>query len=115
IRKALNHAPETSHGMPDGITTIPHSTWKGNDEYVYGNTSPLTNLDDGSNSSVPDANESAEEAKSNDSSDKPSPEAILNDEKAADPAPATSKSPAVDKTNKSKPENVEDLINNIQD
>lgn len=115
MRQALNNTPQTSHGMPDGITTIPHSTWKGNDEYVYSNTSPLTNLDDGSNSSVPDANESSDEAKSNDSSDKASPEAILNDEKSAPPAPAVAKAPVVDKTNKSKTENVDDLINNIQD
>jgi penicillin-binding protein 1A len=111
MRQALNNTPQSSHNMPDGITVIPHSTWKNNDEYVYANTSPLTNLDDGSNSSVPDASESPEEAKSSDAPDKPSPEAILNDAKAAPAA----KVPADNKGSKSKPETVDDLINNIQD
>jgi len=116
MRQALNNTPQTSHSMPDGITTVPHSTWKGNDEYIYNNANALTNLDDsGGNGTVPDANESSDEGKNDDSSDKPSPEAILNDEKAAPKAPAAFKAPVVDKANKSKPESVDDLINNIQD
>jgi penicillin-binding protein 1A len=110
MRQALNNMPQSSHSMPEGITVIPHSTWKGNDDYVYGNTSPLANLDDGSNSSVPETSESPEETKSIDSSDKPSPEAILNDTKAAPAA----KAPAENKSGK-KPETVDDIINNIQD
>jgi penicillin-binding protein 1A len=42
----INDIPEVQLPMPDGIAVIQHSTWKGNDEYVYANESFINNLSD---------------------------------------------------------------------
>lgn len=119
MRQALNNTPQTSHSMPAGITVIPHSTWKNNDDYIYTNSSPLANLDNNADESAttPTSNESSTNNNASGATvGKPSPEAILNGESTAAPsATASVKTPVPDKPNNGKSENVDDLINNIQD
>ncbi|MCE3268581.1 MAG: penicillin-binding protein [Burkholderiales bacterium] len=106
MRQALKNTPQTSHSMPQGIIVIPHSTWKNNDEYIYANSSPLDNLE-----SETTTNESSSNGKDSASGVAAvSPEAILN-------GPDTNNQAKEATGNKTgnKPENVDDLINNIQD
>jgi len=48
MRQALGNSPQTQLPMPSGITVIPNSTWKNNDEYIYTGSIPLLLNDNGS-------------------------------------------------------------------
>lgn len=97
MRQALNNSPQTQLGMPSGITVLPNSTWKGNDEYVYSGSSAIAKLDDGSDATAPEEDESG-------------------NADASESSPTTQNTPA-NSTEKEqqKSGNMDDLIKNIQD
>lgn len=126
MRRALNNSPQIQLGMPSGITVIANSTWKNNDEYIYSDFTALANLDDG-----PDAiaQEESEASNNNASETKDEPSVTNgNNDTTANESPVINNDnnpivttghqtePAIGNSKKSeRPENIDDLINNIQD
>ncbi len=51
MRQALNGVPETSLPMPQGIKVLHNTTWKGNDEYEYNASTPISEATPSSESS----------------------------------------------------------------
>lgn len=103
MRQALQGMPETQLPMPSGITVLHNATWKGNDDYIYDGANPLnlTGPDDGESGTT------TPEPGNNPSASAP----VATDNKAN----ASSAKPAPLPTPSSKPDKIEDMIQNIQD
>jgi penicillin-binding protein 1A len=122
MRVALNNTPTTSHSMPSGITVIPDSTWKGNDEYVYDDSNTLSTLDDDSEEIKSDIEASGATTENNNTSDTiQTPDEIESESGITvtdrTTAVTQSKPSAVTDTkeNDHKTDSIDDLIKNIQD